>query len=179
MNNFEAAAAATADTIYGTELLDLEYCWEQIDAAVDIHAFDLTNDLARWYKVMAREAHALLATQGSAAQMADVARLVSAKQRDYGPQNILKFGHEGLRVRLWDKVARYQNLTSKTDEAVYESIEDTLMDIIGYCIIGLMLLDGTFELPLRDDNVLPFSPRLKAEMEVLEKTPTAQGWDVT
>lgn len=71
-----------------------------------------------------------------------------AKQRDYGPNNILRFGYQGLRVRTWDKIARLQNLEGDSD-AENEPAVDSVMDIVGYCLIGIMLVRGTFELPLR------------------------------
>ena len=40
----------------------------------------------------------------------DLADLISAKQYDYGKDNILGFGEQGLVVRLWDKINRLKNL---------------------------------------------------------------------
>ena len=79
-----------------------------------------------------------------------VTDLLAQKQEDYGPENILTTGHVGLSVRLTDKVARLRNLQGKHSPK-FESVRDTYMDIAGYAIIGMMLLDGTFppeELPL-------------------------------
>lgn len=67
------------------------------------------------------------------------------KQRDYGHQNILRFGRDGVLVRLWDKVARLENL-QKATEINFESEADTLLDIIGYVTILKMLENGTFTL---------------------------------
>lgn len=77
----------------------------------------------------------------------EVARIVVKKQKDYGPNNIRKspFGPKvGLVVRLYDKIARLANLTSKDTVAENESLRDTFIDIAGYGLIGLMILDGTF-----------------------------------
>lgn len=86
--------------------------------------------------------------------------MLAAKQHDYGHGNILKFGLLGVVVRLSDKLARLENLYKRMsqDDREYEptfceSIADTWDDIVGYCVIALMVLDGTFELPLRDDLV--------------------------
>ena len=79
-----------------------------------------------------------------------VAKIVIAKQHDYGHDNILAFKEQGLVVRLWDKIARLKNLLGKraNDENHFvpknESIEDTFTDIAGYAIIGLMLADHSF-----------------------------------
>lgn len=78
-------------------------------------------------------------------QMLDV--LVS-KQKDYGPNNIARFGSAGILIRIHDKLARYSNLFAKSDDnfntAVMinsvqdETIVDTLIDIIGYSVVALM-----------------------------------------
>lgn len=70
------------------------------------------------------------------------------KQRDYGPNNIARFGQSGLLLRLHDKVARLENLVSNGKDAKNESLHDTYLDIVGYSVIGLMLLDNTFFSPL-------------------------------
>lgn len=69
------------------------------------------------------------------------------KQRDYGPNNIARFGQSGLLLRLHDKVARLENLISNGREAQNESLHDTYLDIVGYSAIGIMLLDGSFFYP--------------------------------
>ena len=81
----------------------------------------------------------------------DLADLISAKQYDYGKDNILGFGQQGLVVRLWDKINRLKNLIWNNQRPKNESVEDTLNDIAGYAIIGLMLRRGWFELPMKED----------------------------
>ena len=55
-------------------------------------------------------------------------------------------GLNGNVVHLWDKVKRYRSLILKQNQKPnFESIEDTLKDIIGYAIIGLHIL--------KDDNM--------------------------
>jgi hypothetical protein len=71
------------------------------------------------------------------------------KQHDYGHGNINRFGLMGITVRLSDKVERYANLEGR--QAQNEATTDTLIDIVGYCVIALMLLDETFQLDLGDD----------------------------
>lgn len=73
------------------------------------------------------------------------------KQRDYGTNNIMKFGVMGIMFRMYDKVARLNNLLEKSfgnisaaisgNSVKGESIIDTLVDIVGYCTIALMLMD--------------------------------------
>lgn len=74
--------------------------------------------------------------------------LLCSKQHDYGNTAITRFGQFGVVVRLYDKVARYRNLYTKN--AANESTYDTLIDIVGYCVIALMLMDETFNLELGD-----------------------------
>lgn len=84
----------------------------------------------------------------------DTGHMVSTlckKQNDYGHENINRFGTYGVIVRLSDKVERLENLTSKNIKPQNETLQDTLMDIVGYCVIALMLMDGTFNLDLGDD----------------------------
>lgn len=73
------------------------------------------------------------------------------KQRDYGHQNIARFGRQGLLIRTHDKIARLENLTktARSYEAQNESITDTVLDIAGYSTIGVMWERGTFLLPLK------------------------------
>lgn len=84
--------------------------------------------------------------------------LLCRKHHDYGPENINKFGKDGLKVRLWDKVARYENLCQRMLNALdwdvtplVESLEDTLLDIIGYVTIYVMLDFRVFDAPLKGD----------------------------
>lgn len=79
---------------------------------------------------------------------------VIKKQKDYGHNNIAMFGITGLVIRIHDKIARAENILQKENmqNAVpNESIYDTFLDIIGYSIVALMWLDGTFMLPLEEN----------------------------
>jgi len=72
---------------------------------------------------------------------AECVSLLDAKQKDYGPGNISRFGVKGLSVRLYDKVERLANLLVDREESPKnESLEDTFKDIANYGLIGLMLL---------------------------------------
>lgn len=97
-----------------------------------------------------------------------ISSILINKQKDYGPENIMKFGVTGILVRLYDKVARLNNLLLKTQgdmkKAIFsnsvngESLIDTLIDIVGYCTIALMILDqdthhkNKFLTPMRSGN---------------------------
>lgn len=90
---------------------------------------------------------------GSSAQFDnDVADVTSAlfdllikKHKDYGPKNIaLSPGGplNGLRVRMWDKLARINNLIESGAKPENESLEDSFKDMANYAIIGLLVLQG-------------------------------------
>jgi hypothetical protein len=81
----------------------------------------------------------------------EMCKLLASKQHDYGHGNITAFGMKGVLVRLSDKVERLINLKSKKSKAQNESLVDTLRDIVGYCVIALMLNDETFNLDLGDN----------------------------
>lgn len=85
--------------------------------------------------------------EADVAEIADeLALLLIRKHRDYGPKNI---SHSpggplnGLRVRIWDKIARINNLLDNpTDKPIYEPLEDSFKDLANYAIIGLMVQRG-------------------------------------
>jgi hypothetical protein len=76
------------------------------------------------------------------------ARFVTGKQRDYGRENVARFGLRGLLVRAHDKVARLENLAGKNAGPTNEALEDTITDLIGYSIVGILWESGMFDLPL-------------------------------
>jgi hypothetical protein len=72
---------------------------------------------------------------------------------DYGHDNIQRFGRDGLIVRLHDKIARLQNLatlrdTTDADHPNHETVDDTLRDLVGYCLIGCLVEADNWTLPL-------------------------------
>lgn len=82
-----------------------------------------------------------------------VLRTLADKQFCYGPENVTRhFGMRGILVRINDKIARLQNLYRRgVRNALFETIEDTWLDLLGYTVIALMLIDDTFTLPLERD----------------------------
>jgi hypothetical protein len=73
---------------------------------------------------------------------------VLSKQRDYGKENILRFGQYGLAVRTHDKLARLEHLLGRNTAPNHESLGDTVLDLVGYSVLGLLLARGWFNLPL-------------------------------
>ena len=80
--------------------------------------------------------------------LSELRSIMMKKQADYGPLNIaLAPGGpmNGLRVRMYDKLARLNNLADKDATPNFESIEDTLIDLANYAIIGLLVQRGQWE----------------------------------
>lgn len=85
--------------------------------------------------------------------LSDISDTLIKKQLDYGPNAIKRFGLEGIVIRMSDKMERLINLIElKKDPTVDESIEDTLFDLAGYAVIGLMYLEGNFPLPIKQKD---------------------------
>lgn len=78
-----------------------------------------------------------------------ITKILVGKQRDYGSENIRRFGRQGLCIRGHDKVARLENLWDASGAPQNESLEDTLIDIVGYSAIGIMWESQSFLLPLK------------------------------
>ena len=77
----------------------------------------------------------------------ELAKILYKKHEDYGPMNIAGAPGgpmNGLRVRMYDKLARLSNL-GDNDTPNYESVEDTLIDLANYAIIGLLVQRGQWE----------------------------------
>lgn len=114
-------------------------------------AFEQTSNLLRRIGSWARD-HQGLRFSGNETFV----EFLAGKQHDYGQDNITTFGVSGLLVRLHDKLARLANLAIRSGSAspgtvAHESVADTWDDIVGYCVVGLMVLAGTFTLPLERD----------------------------
>lgn len=73
--------------------------------------------------------------------------LLLSKQEDYGPLNISRAPGgplNGLRVRIFDKVSRINNLIDTGAEPHNESLYDSFLDLCNYAVIAMMVLDGTW-----------------------------------
>ena len=77
--------------------------------------------------------------------------LLIRKHHDYGPKNIAHSPGgplNGLRVRMWDKVARINNLLDSNVSPSNESLRDSFIDLLNYSAIAIMVLDKKWpELP--------------------------------
>ena len=118
------------------------------------HIADIAYDLA----VGGRYARGLYSAFDNVAEVAtylgvdqgdDLIALLVEKQKGYGPKNITKFGVKGIGIRLSDKAQRLLNLRSKGQDGNHdESVKDTVTDMLGYCVVGVMNEMGWMELPI-------------------------------
>ena len=77
--------------------------------------------------------------------------LLLRKHHDYGPKNVAHSPGgplNGLRVRMWDKVARINNLLDSGVKPSNESLRDSFIDLLNYSAIAIMVIDKNWpELP--------------------------------
>jgi hypothetical protein len=117
---------------------------------------------------LARHALIILSKTGNRPDPELLVELFISKQRDYGSENIAKFGTAGLLIRIHDKIARLENIMDRSsgnfntavqvNAVAGETIIDTLHDVVGYATIALMWLkidvngDRAFMYPLAESN---------------------------
>lgn len=81
--------------------------------------------------------------------------LFSRKNQDYGDA-FASYGAIGVLVRMGDKIARLQSISSKNITLVdTESLRDTLIDLHNYAAMAIMLID---EKDKKNDHPLPPPP---------------------
>ena len=131
---------------------------EALDKRFDELKSAVENDDSTWARIEFRHLASVALVGYVAASnarvkdaMDKVVTTIAAKQHDYGYDNIAGFGSQGLVVRISDKRARLKNLVKRGAPA-NEPLLDTWLDIVGYCIVGLMWEAGTFSLPLAADR---------------------------
>ena len=137
---------ATAPDMMNLDYLDNSRDWIQEAIAEDSYT---ESDVAECFSNIAIHAWNELRYR----KIADTGRMahtLASKQHDYGHDNIKRFGVYGILVRLSDKIERYRNLLDKGNAVRNESIADTVEDIVGYCVVANMLLDGSFNLELSE-----------------------------
>lgn len=157
--SWNLAAAAVVKCIFShkSKKSDLAVVRQQFDAMINYFWMkdNSAESTADWI-----ELGALALAAGRAAgvfEKADfsdeVAAVLVRKQTDYGHDNIARFGLDGLIVRMHDKIARLENLTSRGTTPENESIRDNYLDVLGYATIGVMWSEGTFLMPLDASTV--------------------------
>lgn len=74
----------------------------------------------------------------------DAMSVLLKKHNDYGPKNIAQSPGgplNGLRVRMWDKLARINNLIESGVTPENESLRDSFLDLMNYSAIAMLVLD--------------------------------------
>jgi hypothetical protein len=83
--------------------------------------------------------------------------LFKKKNQDYGDA-FANYGVVGVLVRMGDKIARLQSITTKSVSLVNsESLRDTLIDLHNYSAMAIMLLDEDNE-KIRTETRYPNPP---------------------
>lgn len=75
----------------------------------------------------------------------ELKELLLSKHHDYGPKNIAEAPggpHNGLRVRLYDKLARLSNWVETKSVLKHETAEESYKDVANYGVIGLLVSRG-------------------------------------
>ena len=75
----------------------------------------------------------------------EAGNLLLKKHTDYGPKNISQSPGSplnGLRVRMWDKMARINHLIDNGAKPENESLRDSFLDLLNYSAIAMMVLEG-------------------------------------
>ena len=75
----------------------------------------------------------------------ELEELLLSKHHDYGPKNIADApggAHNGLRVRLYDKLARRSHWVETKSVFKHETEEESYKDIANYGVIGLLVSRG-------------------------------------
>jgi hypothetical protein len=124
---------------------------EALNKTVDFNSIPegvLFNSTGSLWSFVARHALHILRYQEISPTKEEIVSTLIRKQRDYGPENISRFGDIGLLIRMHDKIARLENIMAKTNNDFNraisinsvqdETIVDTLIDIIGYSAIAIM-----------------------------------------
>ena len=76
---------------------------------------------------------------------AELEELLLSKHHDYGPKNIADApggAHNGLRVRLYDKLARLSHWFETKSVLKHETAEESYKDVANYGVIGLLVSRG-------------------------------------
>lgn len=162
MQYWEDASLSVLKEIYSIDELlieDISPIREHLDAIIDNMWVPVDGDTLRvrhaWktFGILSRHLGKNLGFAIFESSPDPVHEIVCRKQRDYGHNNISRFGRQGLMVRLHDKVARLENLLSSGRRPNNESIEDNIVDLVGYSCIAMMWEDETFLLACNTSTV--------------------------
>ena len=165
VGSWEQAADSTVKDIYDLAFSDgltdinvmVKMMRHKLDDMIDMTGGlkDTTSPIVEYaarqmWAFLARHALIILSKTGNKPDPELLVELFISKQRDYGSENIAKFGTAGLLIRIHDKIARLENIMERSEgdfntavgvNAVPgETIVDTLYDVVGYATIATMWL---------------------------------------
>ena len=165
VGSWEQAADSTVKEIYDLAFSDgltdinvmVKMMRHKLDDMIDMTGGlkDTTSPIVEYaarqmWAFLARHALIILSKTGNKPDPELLVELFISKQRDYGSENIAKFGTAGLLIRIHDKIARLENIMERSEgdfntavgvNAVPgETIVDTLYDVVGYATIAIMWL---------------------------------------
>jgi hypothetical protein len=135
----------------------------------------ITDGLRPVRRRLRAEGEAVSAIAGPLAFVIDeVEKTVNERHVKYGPGNIAGSPGgplNGLRVRLHDKLARINHAidTGELVDFTDDAFRDAFVDIVGYGLIGLLVVDGQWPDSDTAETVEP-------EPEVEDRTPFAVEW---
>jgi len=75
----------------------------------------------------------------------ELLKMFLKKHRDYGKGNILSIKELGIAFRMTEKTERLKNLLMTKSKPANESIEETMIDVAVYAVIGVMFRRGWFQ----------------------------------
>ena len=80
-----------------------------------------------------------------------ISHMLIRKHINYGPNNLKRFGLDGIIIRMTDKIERLINLAyhKPTEQIDVNAVKRELMDLAGYSIQGILLLEGKLDWPLK------------------------------
>lgn len=120
-----------------------DFFWGRFKKPKDIEGFMDEKFFLELARISLRGAS--LASGKSEAQVStECFELGVKKNKDYGSDNILRFGTMGLIVRMGDKINRLNNLVKNGGNRMVEDEKeiDTMMDVFNYATYGMMLSRG-------------------------------------
>lgn len=146
----QGAAAALSELWFVTGSVPPSSVWlDAVDEAIPPVSYHLILTADKyWLRQQFQMVGFLTIANNGMLKYDEVLDTLAKKQADYGHGNISRHGLVGIIVRLCDKVERLKNLKRNSTAPNWEAVEDTATDIVGYCVIALMLLDDTFKLEL-------------------------------
>ncbi len=90
-----------------------------------------------------------------------LSQLLTKKHSDYGEDNLKKFGEVGIVIRVNDKIERLKQLTQKDAKVTDEKVSDTWLDIAGYAVQAIIMLENI------DNN--DWESKLNLVLEIVNK----------